>query len=69
MVLGTLFIWHGLGAAASLVMGQHLRAWLEGYQPTFFVFGAVMGVCAVLSVVLGFLPKPDKVFGKQAAAT
>jgi MFS family permease len=68
MVLGTLFVWHGLGAALSLVLGQHLYSWLGGYQPTFIVFGAVMGLCTILSVVLGFLPKADKAFGKQSSS-
>ena len=59
VVLGSLFMWHGIGAALSIIMGQTLRKWLEGYQPTFIIFGCMMGVCAILSIVLGLLPKPE----------
>ena len=59
VVLGSLFVWHGIGAASSIIMGQKLRQLLEGYQPTFIIFGVVMGICAILSIVLGLLPKPE----------
>lgn len=68
VVLSTLFIWHGLGAALSLILGQHLRAMFHNdYGKTFIVFGAVMGLCAVLSFVLGLLPKPEGGSGDEAA--
>jgi len=68
VVLSTLFIWHGLGAALSLILGQHLRAMFNNdYGKTFIVFGAVMGLCAVLSIVLALLPKPEDRSADEAA--
>jgi MFS family permease len=60
VLLGSLYIWHGLGAALSLILGEQLKAWLNAYRPTFTVFGAVMALCAILAVVLGFLSKKEK---------
>ena len=65
VLLGSLYIFHGLGAALSLILGEQLKAWLNAYRPTFTVFGAVMALCAVLSIVLGFISKK----GKDAASS
>ncbi|MDP6114119.1 MAG: MFS transporter [Planctomycetota bacterium] len=68
VLLGSLYIWHGLGAALSLILGEQLKAWLNAYRPTFTVFGAVMALCAILAVVLGFLLRKEKRSEQKAAS-
>ena len=60
VILGTLQMWKGVGAASTIILGQYLKIWMGGYETTFFIFSGLMAICVVLALVLGALFKQEE---------
>lgn len=58
-MVAAMFVWRDLGVAVAIVLGTYLRNYMGGFQAPFFIFAALFVLCAIISLALPEVRKPE----------